>query len=95
MHEVSDRLTSWIPRHFDPGTAQRVLAVLRELPPEVIGGQDVERVQAAMVLHAAGDWAHVEDNLAVARRDWRDGLVGGGLGNVDWPQRLDEELGPR
>jgi hypothetical protein len=93
VSHVSDRLTAWVTTHFEAVTAERVLTVLRELPPEIIGGQDLERVQAAMVLRTAGDWGLVQGNLALARRDWRDALVGGGLAHVDWPRVLDEELG--
>jgi hypothetical protein len=60
--EISPRLTRWINRQFPEGSAEMVLSELRELPEEVIGGQDPERIQA-------------------------------GLGDEDWPTRLDALLG--
>ncbi|WP_323101288.1 hypothetical protein [Intrasporangium sp. YIM S08009] len=33
------------------------------------------------------------DLMRAARTDWRDVLVGAGLGSADWPARLDDELG--
>jgi hypothetical protein len=32
--------------------------------------------------------------LELARIDWRDILVGEGLGNDDWLEKLTEEFGP-
>lgn len=57
------------------------------------GNQDRERVLAAVVFIANRDLEQLRDAVAVSRVDWRDTLLGGGLGNVDWPQRLDAELG--
>lgn len=85
-----DRLIGYVYRHFrEP---QRVLAALRDLPEEVYGGQDRERIRAALVLAAKGTWDGFEDAVALARRDWRDALVAGGLANGDWPQRLEQAL---
>jgi hypothetical protein len=33
-----------------------VLSELRELSEQVTGGQDPERIQAALVIRTAGDW---------------------------------------
>jgi hypothetical protein len=85
-----DRLISYVYRHFSE--PQRVLALLRDLPEEVYGGQGRERIQAALVLAAHGTWPGLEDAVALARLDWRDVLVAGGLADDDWPQRLDEAL---
>jgi hypothetical protein len=52
-----------------------------------------ERVQAAIVLWAAGDMHRVRDSIHVATQDWRDVLVRGGLAGDDWRERLDAELG--
>lgn len=53
-----------------------------------------ERVLAAIIELARGDdgrlWAAIQD----AERDWRDVLVWAGLGNGDWPELLEERLGP-
>ena len=53
-----------------------------------------ERVQAAVVLWAAGDLARLHDALDLAELDWRDVLVRADLADEDWPARLEAELGP-
>jgi hypothetical protein len=62
-------------REFPAGTAERVLQALRNLPSELVGGQDAERVQAALVLRAQGDWLRFLATRDLAERDWRDALV--------------------
>jgi hypothetical protein len=91
--EISPRLTRWINRQFPEGSAEMVLSELRELPEEVVGGQDPERIQASLVIRTAGDWYGFQQGLTIARSDWRDALVGAGLGDEDWPARLDAVLG--
>ena len=91
--EISPRLARWINRQFPEGSAEMVLSELRELPEEVIGGQDPERIQASLVIGTAGDWYMFQQRLTLARSDWRDALVGPGLGDEDWPTRLDALLG--
>jgi len=53
-----------------------------------------ERVIAAVLVLTRGDPARLAESIRIAERDWRDALVWGGLGNPDWPVRLDELLGP-
>lgn len=57
--------------------------------------QSPERIQAAIVLLAAGDVARLEQAAVLAETDWRDVLVAAGLADADWPSRLDHELGGR
>lgn len=66
---------------------------MRELPPEILGGQNAERVHASLVVRTAGDWHRFQDNLALAMTDWRDALVRADLADADWPSRLDAILG--
>ena len=54
---------------------------------------ETERVQAAVVMWAAGDEARLEDSLRLAQVDWRDVLVRAGLADDDWAKRLNAELG--
>lgn len=56
--------------------------------------QSRERIQAAVVLLAAGDPDKLDYNARLAEADWRDVLVFSGLGDDDWPARLDDEFGP-
>ena len=53
-----------------------------------------ERVLAAVLVLIRGDPGRLETSIRIAERDWRDALVWGGLGDPDWPERLDEMLGP-
>ena len=92
--EVSRRLTRWVNREFPSGSAQNVLEVLRDLPDAVIGGQDPERIQASLVIRTGGDWYAFQQRLELAHMDWRDALVGAGLGDEDWRLRLGGVLGP-
>jgi hypothetical protein len=53
-----------------------------------------ERVLAAVLVLTRGDPARLAESIRIAERDWRDALVWGGLEQPDWPERLDELLGP-
>ena len=90
--EVSSRLARWIESEFPKSSAQRVLQELHGLPEALLGRQDPERIQAALVLHT-GDWRTFQQRLHLLRLDWRDALVEADLANGDWPQRLDDVLG--
>lgn len=57
-------------------------------------GLDPDRVHGALVLAAGGDLARLREAVELARTDWRDALVAGGLADDGWRQRLDVELGP-
>jgi hypothetical protein len=91
--DVSQRLAAWIGREFEKGTAERVLAELDGLSlQEVYRSGDPERLAAAIVLPCEGRWDWFEAQVALARLDWRDVLVNGGLGNEDWPKVLADRL---
>jgi hypothetical protein len=53
-----------------------------------------ERVLAAVLVLTRGDPARLADSILNAERDWRDALVWAELGQPDWPERLDDLLGP-
>jgi len=91
--EVSERLARWIAIEFGPGSADQVLAALRSLSTRQVGGQDPERVQAALVVRTGGNWDRFVQNRDLLEQDWRDVLVGAGLANEDWPHWLDGILG--
>lgn len=91
--DPNPRLARWVEREFSEADAQRVLSALGELPASVLGGQDPERIQAALVIRSGGDWARVDGMLRLAQEDWRDLLVAADLGNADWPAVLDDVLG--
>jgi hypothetical protein len=75
-----------------PGSAPEVLRLLAGLAAS--GGMPAsERVQAAVVLLADGDFRRLRQALDRAATDWRDVLAAAGLADADWPRRLDAELG--
>jgi hypothetical protein len=93
MAGLTSRLSERIYRDFPAGTADEVAGYLASLAGDAFGGQDPERVQAAIVLASAGQWDRFLGIFHLLRTDWRDVLVAGGLANADWPARLDAELG--
>jgi hypothetical protein len=91
-HRLEQRIRADFPQ---PGSAAGVLGLLADLPRQAGYGEDMlasERVQAAIVLYADGDITRLHQMLDLAKSDWRDVLVDGGLANADWPQRLDTAL---
>ncbi len=82
-------------RDFPAGEVAAVLDVLGEVAAAAgtyLGEAHVERVQAAVVLLAAGDSARFLDAAALAHIDWRDVLVAAELADGDWAQRIAEAL---
>ncbi|MFF0737055.1 hypothetical protein ACFYVK_36255 [Streptomyces chartreusis] len=94
---ISTRLHDRIRRDFpDHGDAKGIEGALRVLAVELeYSRQSTERLLAAAVVIADGDVNRFRSAIRLARTDWRDLLVAGGLGHADWPQVLDEELRPR
>ena len=95
---LTPRMTAFVERAFAGGDPAAALASLERVdlgdwlstqPP--IGR---ERVLGAILAMARGDPDRLARAIRDAERDWRDALVWGGLGNPDWPERLDELLGP-
>ncbi|MEV0912364.1 hypothetical protein [Streptomyces hokutonensis] len=94
---ISARLYRRIRRDFaDADVARGIVGALRVLAVELEGSlQSAERLLTAAVVIAAGDVERFRSAVRLARTDWRDLLMAGGLGHADWPRVLDEELGPR
>jgi hypothetical protein len=46
-----------------------------------------------VVLASDGQWERFLAVFKLLAVDWRDVLMAGGLGNEDWPQVLNRELG--
>jgi len=93
--ELTQRLSDRIGRDFPPGTAERVCGYLKCLTADACGGQDLERIQAAVVVASHGQWERFLAVFKLLAVDWRDVLMAGGLGNEDWPQVLNRELDQR
>lgn len=92
LAEVSERLRRRIEHDFPPGSAEEVVRILAELPPDLVGGQDGDRVLAAVVLSSKGQWRRFVDAVAMLKMGWRDALVSGGLANEDWREKLEVAL---
>ena len=88
----TERLANRVRRDFPADRADEVIGWLSGLPANAFGGQDPERVQAALVLAAAGQLSRFLAGVDLLRQDWRDVLVSGDLADEDWPVRLDAEL---
>jgi RimJ/RimL family protein N-acetyltransferase len=91
---ISERVAARVRDDFGDD-APRLLERLATLELPLAERLSRERIQAAIVLCANGDLGAFDYAVRLASRDWRDVLVGAGLGNLDWPARLDAELGPR
>jgi hypothetical protein len=88
------RLVRRIRQDFpDPRSCTEVLRLIGTLEDAAAGALGTERVQAAVVLIAAGNFNKFLDALATAGRDWRDVLKTAGLHYSDWMVRMEEELG--
>jgi len=88
---VTPRLRQRIRSDFGDGSFNEVLWALGCLP-----GSDWppgERLPAAVLLYADGDWHRLLAAVKEANMDWRDALMLGGLGHTDWPDRLKTEFG--
>ena len=59
-----------------------------ELPLFSTSTATIERVHLAILHLSAGSLLRFQASLDAAKQDWRDVLVGAGLGNEDWPQIL-------
>ncbi|MFE7764765.1 hypothetical protein [Streptomyces sp. NPDC057438] len=53
---------------------------------------EVHRVQAAIILSAAGDVDQVLALLEVAYADYRDALMATGFAHADWSERMEAEF---
>ncbi|MFJ1971083.1 hypothetical protein ACIO93_20635 [Streptomyces sp. NPDC087903] len=55
--------------------------------------EDKERIAAATLLCGRGRVDRLLDAVQSAREDWRDVLVGAGLADADWSDRMNTEFG--
>lgn len=85
---LTERLRRRIHNDFpNRGEAEEVVRLVGQ-------AHESERVQAAIVLLAAGDTTMLHDSLMMAQEDWRDVLMGAELADDNWPTKLDQLLGP-
>jgi len=92
---ISPRLEARVRRDFPPQAAEKVIAFLQTVPDvHAASRQDPERLQAAAFILLEGDPHRIPHVQEILVRDWRDILVWAGLGHSNWPDRLNEMLGP-
>jgi hypothetical protein len=88
-NNISPRLEA-----YPPQAAEKVIAFLRTvLDDHATSRQDPERLQAAAFILLEGDVNRIPRVKMIFARDWRDSLVWAGLGQPDWPDRLNQMLG--
>lgn len=90
MENVKPRVRRRVERDFGTSASE----VMRQL--ELLKSSDArgtERVHAAAVLYAEGDWSRFSRAVELARTDWRDLLVGAGIGDDDWESVMEREFG--
>jgi hypothetical protein len=91
---VSPRLKARVREDYPPHATEEVIAFLRTVSDDhATSRQDPERLQAAAFILLEGDVSRIPRVRMIFVRDWRDGLVWAGLGQPDWPGRLNEMLG--
>lgn len=91
--ELTPRLRARIGRDFRSGSAEMAISYVEAIADSAFDGQDRERILAAIVIASRGRWNRFQSILQLLRLDWRDVLMAGGLGEDDWRQVLDAELG--
>jgi hypothetical protein len=89
----SDRIRRRIARDFAPGERAGVERTLGALLPGVDDAAR-ERIQAAVLIVAAGRLDRLERQALEVDIDWRDVLMAADLGFDDWPTRVETFLGP-
>jgi hypothetical protein len=91
---ISPRLEARVRRDYPPQATEEVIAFLRTVSDiHAASLQDPERLQAAAFILLKGDVSRIP-RVKMLVRDWRDSLVWAGLGQPDWPDRLNAMLGP-
>jgi hypothetical protein len=88
---VTDRLKARVRSDFPHDFGE----VERDLGTANCGNQDRERILAAVVIKAHGDRKRLQYEIKLSTLDWRDVLMGSGLEDSDWADRLDLLLGPK
>ena len=94
-NNISPRLEARVRRDYSPQATEEVIAFLRTVSDDhAASRQDPERLQAAAFILLEGDVRRIPHVQEIFVRDWRDILVWAGLGHSNWPDRLNEMLGP-
>ena len=92
--DVSELVRAEIRKRMGGG-AEPAIALLASTELPMLAGADRarerSRVHLAILKMADGNLARFTDTLRMAAVDWRDVLVGAGLGTFDWPRVLEAD----
>jgi hypothetical protein len=88
------RLLRRIKLEFPEPWSSDVSQLLSTLENGSEGALGIERLQAAVLLIARGDYRRFRHALGLAQHDWRRALELAGLQDDDWMAKLDEQFGP-
>jgi hypothetical protein len=92
---ISPRLEARVRRDFAAPAADQVIGFLLTVPGiHAASRQEPERLQTAAFILLEGDLNRIPQVRRILVRDWRDLLVWAKLGHSDWPDHLNEMLGP-
>jgi hypothetical protein len=85
---ISPRLRRRIDREFrEPGSAKGIEGLLTNVVESLHGSHwgsdEVERIQAAILIRGNGDLARIRDMRDLALQDWRDASR-----RLTWPMRI-------
>ncbi len=86
--QPSDLILSKLEELFGPD-ARQIASLLSAID---VAGQSPDRVHASILITSRGDRSRLSDALRLAELDWRDVLLGAGLGEEDWPNVLADYL---
>ncbi|EST26278.1 hypothetical protein N566_24030 [Streptomycetaceae bacterium MP113-05] len=86
---VGARIAGRIRRDFPEPEVAALVVDLLEGWANAGPQREVDRVQAAIVLSAAGDVDQVEALVGLAHTDYRDALVSTGFAHADWRARME------
>ncbi|KOG33395.1 hypothetical protein [Streptomyces resistomycificus] len=95
--KLTGRVEKRIAKDFpgrDGHVVEELLAELVSHLAERGGPEDKERIAAATLLCGRGRMDRLLDAVQLAKEDWRDVLVGAGLADAGWRERLEADFGP-
>jgi hypothetical protein len=93
VNHVSRRLEARIRNDYPPQAGEEVIAFLLTVSEDhATSRQDAERLQAAAFILLERNASRIP-HVKMLMQDWRDGLVWSGLGQPDWPDRLNLMFG--
>jgi hypothetical protein len=93
MKKISSTIEAKVRASFLPQEAETVLAALAEMkepPSEMEWAITRARAQAAILISAQSELEKLLKGVANSKIDWRDTLMGGGLGESNWPSVAKE-----